>query len=290
MNAAEDRLAELMDAATRALNPPLEPILAEAERRGRVRRRRRRAALAGGTVAAVLLAAGGTVVGVRATSSRPVDVTGNVPTPSRTATALSEARPPATVPNTGSVSASPSPNAKTPPGQGTVPINSTAAVKILRQLVAAKWAFGTYSQGGADSLLDVDVDDGKGLAHIFVGVAPASNPGMDPIDCSLQAPLLKGGGTRPAGAPPPSCNISKTANGDMVMAEVLKADAYGDYEYRVITSRNDGVAVEITAANGDFSNRKTEMTRVAPPLSLGAWVAVALSRMWRLDVAVSLAE
>ncbi|MGH3628357.1 MAG: hypothetical protein ACRDRL_13085, partial [Sciscionella sp.] len=59
MNAAEDRLAQLMDAATRTLDPPIESILTEGVRLGAARRRRRRAAVAGGTAAAVLLAAAG---------------------------------------------------------------------------------------------------------------------------------------------------------------------------------------------------------------------------------------
>src|SRR5215472_1440816 len=67
--AAEDGLSEIMDAATRALAPPIDAILAEGERLGRRRRRRRHAAIATGT--AVVVLAGGVGVAAAVHLSRP---------------------------------------------------------------------------------------------------------------------------------------------------------------------------------------------------------------------------
>jgi nucleoid-associated protein YgaU len=288
MNAAEDRLAELMDAATRALNPPVQAILAEGERLGRVRRRRR-VAVAAGTAVAVLLAAGAGAVAARTARDSRLDAAGAVPatrSAAAAATALPESRAPAFA--DAAEAAKPAPSQTR--SAATVPINAAAAVAILRQLVASGWKFGTYPASSPGSVLRVDVDDGKGLAQIFVDLAPAAASGMDPIDCSRQTALTTGGGKRPAGADPASCAVASYANGDKAMQEVLKADSYGEYLYRIIVDRSDGVVVEITAANGDWNNPKTEVTRARPPLSVAQWTAVALDRLWQLRVPAKYAE
>jgi hypothetical protein len=281
---AEDRLAELMDAATRALNPPIEDILAEGERRGRVRRRRRRAALAGGTAAAVLLAAGGAVLAERAEHT-PRGITVGAGGAAEAA-GSAEARP---------GGPSPSPRSTVSPAGDaasvqTVPINAIAAANILRRLVGGAWKLGGFAASTPGSVLDVDIEDGLGPARIFVDVAPAAKSGMDPIDCTPQVGLLKGGGPRPVGALPPSCSVETFPNGDRAMVEVLAADTSGEYQYRIIVSRADGVAVEITAANGDWNNPKAAVTRARPPLTPAQWTAIALSAAWQVNVPVTLAK
>ena len=290
MNAAEDRLSELMDAATRALAPPIDTILVEGERLGRRHRRRRRTAVATGTAAVVLLVGAGAAVGLRLTGTNHEDdaaastVVHRPSRPSRAPTRSGSASPSATADMT------PTPT----PTAGTytltlVPITSKAAVDILIKKLGSSWTYGPFNpaNNAGTSLLDFDVNDGKGLARVFVGIAPVGKSGMDPIDCSLQGPLLKGGGTRPSGAPPASCNVQHYPNGDLAMQEVLKADAYGEYQYRIIANRADGVAVEITASNGDWSKAATEVTRVLPPLSVAQWTAIALDPAWQLAVPVN---
>jgi hypothetical protein len=177
------------------------------------------------------------------------------------------------------------------PSELLVPINATAALFILKARVPAYWKYGTYAVSTSNnSLLSVDVDDGGGLARIFVAIAAAAKSGMDPIDCSLQTPLLQGGGKRPVGALPASCTVQSYPNGDQVMQEVLKADPYGEYQYRIIANRADGVALEITAANGDWANPATEVTRAVPPLTVAAWTDIALDPLWQLQVPVKMAK
>lgn len=302
MNAAEDRLSELMDAATRALDPPISAILAEGERLGRSRRRRRRAAVATGTAAVVLLAGAGAAAGLRLTRAAQYDAADAAPVVhhlSRAPTDTASAAEPGSSGSSGSWGASGSSGAPaTPslaPGQSPsellVPINAAAAFYILKTRVPAGWKYGTHDPSASNtSLLTVDVNDGAGLARIFVAIASTARSGMDPIDCSLQMPLIEGGGTRPAGAPPASCDVQHYPNGDRVMQEVLKADPYGEYQYRIIANRADGVALEITAANGDYGSPATEVTRVAPPLTVAAWTQIALDPVWQLQVPVRMAE
>jgi hypothetical protein len=76
----------------------------------------------------------------------------------------------------------------------------------------------------------------------------------------------------------------------MVIQEVLGADSYGEYQYRVIVNRVDGVSVEITAANGDWSSTSTEVTRPVPPLTVAFLTKLALDPLWQLEVPVKLAK
>lgn len=301
MNAAEDRLSELMDAATCALDPPISAILAEGERLGRSRRRRRRAAVATGTATVVLLAGAGVAVGLRVMHTTQYDADDAVPAVHRLSRAPTgpgaESGPEAAAsPNSAGADASSAPEFATPSptptaSEALVPINSAAAFYILKTRVPADWKYGTYELSTSNtSLLTVDVNDGSGLARIFVAIATTANSGMDPVDCSLQTPLLEGGGKRPTGALPASCAVQHYPDGDQVMAEVLKADPYGEYQYRIIANRADGVALEITAANGDWGNPATEVTRAVPPLTVAAWTQIALDPLWQLMVPVKMAK
>jgi hypothetical protein len=289
MNAAEDRLSELMDAATRALHPPVDAILAEGERLGRSRRRRRRTAVATGTAAVMLLAGAGAAAGLRLTRTAQYDAADAAHVlhrPSTAPTGSATLTPPAS----GDATPSPAPTARTP-AAALAPITATAAVNILRMKVSAAWKYGTYSQSSSGmSLLSVDVDDGKGLARVFVAIGRTKQSGLDPIDCKLQASLLANGGKRPTGAPPTSCVVQHYPNGDVVMQEVLQADPYGEYQYRIIADRADGIAMEITAANGDWSAASTEVTRITPPLNVAQWTAVALDPIWQLEVSAKLTK
>lgn len=279
MNAAEDRLSELMDAATRALHPPVDAILAEGERLGRYRRRRRRTAVATGTAAVMLLAGAGAAAGLRLSRPAPYDA----------ADAAHVLHRPSTAPkNTADATPSPSPTAQAPV-KALAPITATAAVNILRMKVPATWKYGAYPQSNSGmSLLNIDVDDGKGLARVFVAIGNSKQSGMDPIDCKLQAALLASGGKRPPGAPATNCVVRHYPNGDQVMQEVLRADPYGEYQYRIIADRADGVALEITAANGDWSAASTEVTRATPPLTVEQLTAIALDPIWQLEVPAKL--
>jgi hypothetical protein len=284
MNAAEDRLSALMDAATRALAPPVESILAEGERLGRRRRRRRRAAIATGTAALVLVGGIGTVAGVRLarTDHQQNPNLGAAAVVQHASRAPTSASPAATAAPSQVLPATPT----APSTDGVQPINSQTAVELLRLNGAAGWKFGSYNPYNqrTASLLNVDVDDGQGLARIFIAIGSTAKSGMDPADCSLQAKMLQDVKARPIGAPPASCTVRTLPNGDKVMQEVLRADQYGQYQYRVVAYRADGVAMEITAANGDVQKSGTELTRVTPPLSLPQWTAIALDRSWQLVV------
>lgn len=284
MNAAEDRLSEMMDAATRALAPPIELILAEGERLGRRRRRRRRAAVAISTVAVVLIGGVGAAAGLRLSHMNHEDDVAAAPVAHRSSHTPISSAPASPSPSSIAESPPPSPTA-TAPGTSLAPITSQAAAQILKRY-QPDWIYGSYDpvNNARTSLLDTDVNDGKGLARVFVGIGTAKASGMDPADCSLQKPLLEGGGTRPAGAPPSSCDVKQFPNGDQVMQEVLKADTYGEYQYRIIAYRADGIAVEITASNGDWISPATEVTRAVPPLSVAEWTAIALDRAWKLEV------
>ncbi|HEU5425592.1 MAG TPA: hypothetical protein VFU74_01900 [Actinocrinis sp.] len=306
MNAAEDRLSQLMDAATCALDPPIEALLAGGERLGRARRRRRRMAVGAGTTAVVLFAGVGVAAGLRSTgpggsygaaghtTARPSLSAGPLP-------ASPEPTPSATL-----ASSFPTPRGPRP---GEVPINATAAVNILRQLVAKTWKFGSYLPSTPGSLLRVDVDDGNGIAQITVNVAAAANSGMDPADCAKQglgtanesasptSPPWTGGAS-PSGsaqAPPGSvapngseCFITQVDNGDTAMTEVLASPPSKVVIDRVIAYRADGIAVEITARNGDLKSIGGGVTRVRPPLDAMKWTYIALNPIWQLFVPAAL--
>jgi hypothetical protein len=277
---AEDRLAELMEAATRALTPPLEAMLEEGERRGRRRRRIRRTALAGGTAAVVLLAAGGVALAKRATER--YDVAGS----SASARTLSAIASPTPRLPTADAAVSPA----TVPPQRLVPLNAAVAAGILKQSVGANWKFVSYDAKSTGTLA-FTADDGQGLFQISVTVATAAAAGgLDPIDCSLQIALIKGGGPRPANAVPASCSVAVFSNGDKVMQEVLRANAYGVYQYRVIAHRTDGVVVEFDVSNGSLTSPATRFTRANPPLALGVWTVFAVDQVWQPRVPVSLLD
>jgi hypothetical protein len=308
MNAAEDRLSELMDAATCALDPPIESLLAGGERLGRARKRRRHIALASGAMAVVLLAGAGVAVGLRDTGpARGYSVAGHQTRPPQSL-APQPASPAQTPSPTGS-STFPAPHARKP---GEVPIDATAAINILRELAAKNWQFGTPLPSTPGSLLNVDVDDGKGLAQITVNIAPAANSGMEPADCSRQhlgLPTFSASPTGPrwtGGASPPSspdpapftvtptsseCYITQMATtGDVAMTEVLVSPPSKAVVDRVIAYRADGIAIEITARNGDLKSIGAGVTRVWPPLDDNKWTFIALDPIWQLYVPAALAK
>ncbi len=290
MNAAEDRLAELMEAATRNLDPPIESLLAEGVRLGVSRRRRRRAVVAGGTAAAVLLAAAGAAAALRAARNTPSEYAAG-----STAAGIPATRAPtgadATAPNPSATStASPFPDPAGLPtsvygGVPLMPIDARAAVAILKSLTGADWFFGPYLPSSPGSLLRVDVNDGKGLAQVFVDVAPDAKSGMDPISCAKQNQAL----ALKIAALQPSCSEVEYSNGDRAMQQIL-AGTGGENMYRIIVNRSDGVAVEITVANGDSTSQKTLVTRPTPPLSLQEWTKIALNRAWQVRVPKALDE
>ncbi len=272
---AEDRLSELMDAATCALDPPIEAILVAGERLGRARRRRRRIAILAGTAAVVLLAGAGVAAGLHGTDlDHDYGAAGQVTRPSQPAQ-----------PEPASSAAAPSP---VPTGQ--VPINATAAVRILKRLGSPTWIFGSYEASAPGSLLRVNIDDGYGLAQIFVAVAPAARSGMDPVDCTPQWLAIKAAGSPAGGAVQPSCHELTEPNGDRVMEQILAPAGSNVVIYRVIADRSDGLAVEIAAQNGDPASTVNEVTRALPPLSPYRWMSIATNRAWQLDVPAALAN
>ena len=288
---AEDRLAELMDSATRALTPPLEAMLEEGERRGRRRRRIRRTALAGSTAAVVLLAAGGAALAERATER--YDVGGHS---ASTRTASAETSPTSPVsPSSAPASTDAAVSPATALPQRLVPLNAAVAAGILKQSVGATWKFGSYDPTSTGTLT-FTADDGLGLFQISVTVsttaamAAMTAKGVDPIDCSLQGALIKGGGPRPANAIPVGCNVAVFSNGDRVMQEVLNANAYGVYQYRVVADRTDGVAVELAVSNGSLSSPAAKFTRTDPPLTLSVWTVFATNHAWQPRVPTSLTD
>jgi hypothetical protein len=300
MNAAEDRLSALMDAATCALDPPLDAILAEGERLGRTRRRRRRIAVVSGAAAVVLLAGAGVAVGMRDkdlgaeydaaghTTGQPHQASpipaSRAPTPSLTATSPFSAQTPALKP-------------------GEMQINADAAVSILRKYLPASWKFGSYPPSTPGSLLRMNVDDGKGIAQVFVGIAEVASSSMDPLDCTQQGfgpngsppPTTAGGsgGASPSGDPAgfgvvpvkpvPECYV-ETVGADKAMLEVVTSPPSKVVFYRVIVNRADGIAVEITVQNGDPESDASLVTRTMPPQTADKWANIALSPAWQLYV------
>ncbi len=284
MNAAEDRLSAIMDAATRALAPPIDTILAEGERLGRRRRRRRHAAIATGT--AVVVLAGGVGVAAAVHLSRPTnstDVAAAVThTPSQ-APAGGGTPSPSVTSGTGPVV---TPNPKGP----TAAITALAAARILRLSAGPDWRFENYLQSTSipGSLLDADINDGMGEARVTVDIRDAIKSGMAPADCSKEKPGLAVDAKRPVGAVPPSCNVVVYPNGDLVMQEVTATDATGLYQYRIIAYRADGIAVEFTVANGDWAYKGGHFARVRPPGTVALWTSIALDRSWQFKVPVEL--
>lgn len=308
MNAAEDRLSELMDAATCALDPPIDDILAAGERLGRARKRRRHIAVAAGTAVVVLLAGAGVAVGVGDPDfGGDYDAAGNVTGP-RQATPIPDTRAPSELesPNATPTTADLFGFDTVPPKPGEVPISATAAVNILRKLVAANWRFGAYKPSSTRSLLQVDVDDGKGLSEISVAIAPVGTSYMSPVDCAKQG--FSGPATpspNPAGLSPTSdpaaakgavaagksgCYVAGYDNGDQVMLEVLTSPQSNVVIDRVIANRSDGIAIEIMAWNGDPTSAYDQVTRAWPPLDVERWADIAVSRMWQPYVSASLAK
>lgn len=308
MNAAEDRLSELMDAATCALDPPINDILAAGERLGRARKRRRHIAVAAGTAAVVLLAGAGVAVGVGDPEfAGDYDAAGHVTGPSHQAAQIPDTRAPATL-------ESPTANPTTadlfgfdtvPPKPGEVPINATAAVNILRKLVAANWKFGAYKPSSTRSLLQVDVDDGKGLSEISVTIAPVGTSYVSPVDCAKQGfsgaatPSSNPDGFSPTSDPAAAkgiapakseCYVAGYDTGDRVMLEVLTSPQSNVVIDRVVANRSDGVAIEIMAWNGDPTSAYDHVTRAWPPLDVERWAYIAVSRMWQPYVSASLAK
>jgi hypothetical protein len=284
---AEDRLSELMDAATRALNPPLEAMLEEGVRRGRIRRRRRRAAVAGATVAAVLVTAGVAALARNNTDGPRYDVgeageTSGAPTASTWPSAL-----PASAISAAAGVPTPTPTVL-------VPIDAAAAAGILKQLVGRDLALVSYSTvetgKGATGSAAMIVEDRQGLAQVVVTVASVKDGVVDPLDCAQQAAQLKASGARPTGAPPVGCTVQTLTGGARVMQEVLGANPYGIYQTRVVVDRVDGVVVEIAAANGILNPPATKYTRTDPPLSVGVWTDVALNPLWQTEVPATLAK
>jgi len=245
MNAAEDRLSELMDAAT-ARRPPLDAILAEGERRGRTRRRRRRAAMAGVTAAAVLFAAGGVTLAARADRELQDDMVGNAAAGSRPATSPPVSRSPTAA----VVGGAPTPSRTS--GDPLVPITATAAVNILRRIASPKWQYGAYNPMSTARCF--------GSTSTTAMASPRSSSTSARWRTAAWTDRLRDADRADRGAAnarrggPAGCTVRTFANGDRAMQEVLKADTYGEYQYRIIVSRADGVALEITAANGDWNS------------------------------------
>src|SRR6185437_3582559 len=305
MNAAEDRLSELMDAATCALDPPIEALLAGGERLGRARRRRRHIAVGAGTAAVVLLAGVGVAAGMRDTN--PGDsygVAGHQVRPPQSLGPL----PASPVPSLTLSSSFPVPRGPRP---GEVPINAAAAFNILRKLVPASWTFGAYLPSSPGWVLRVNVDDGKGVAQSSVRVAAVGTSGMDPVDCAKQGywasatpsiSPISGGGASPSsnpappggftsGAPVPECFVEGIDDGaGNAMVQVITAPPSKIVVDRVIANQATGVAVEITVQNGDPKSGANAVTRTLPPGTIDKWNSIAIDHMWQLYVPAALAK
>lgn len=307
----EDRLTALMEAAVTDLDPPVGEILAEAERRGRRLRRRRQTVLAVVSAGAVLLTAAGVDVGLRLTSSQQVGVAGYQQSGTAQVSAdPSGGAPGGSTPGAGSLresasgsasgsrsrSASGSGSRSTDPAfasgangaKSLVPITPAAELTILRKLLAP-WVLTHPSAPSATQAdLWVDADDGKGLFTVFVGVTATAKSGMDLATCAQQGlPTINV--NNPAGVTGPGCSQIKTETGDLVIEEVLgSVHARGYYQYRVIAYRADGVAVEITAADGVSATGA--VTRSSPPMTPELWATIATDPAWRLEVPAAEAQ
>ncbi|MBS2965525.1 hypothetical protein KGA66_20920 [Actinocrinis puniceicyclus] len=279
MNAAEDRLCELMDAATCALDPPIGDILAAGERLGRARRRRRRTLTAAGTAAVVLLTGVGLAAGMRGSDLDDFDAAGQVSRPTRTALPS----PDSGAPTAASLIAPPSPR----PTGDLIPMSPAMAFQILRKLTPG-WHYSTYGSSDSGTLLQVNADDGNGRSHIELLIAPVTDSGMIPVDCTVQR-VTSGAGASRSGYVQPSCTVVTYPNGDKAMEQVLTSPPSRVVIYRVVVDRTDGIAVEITAQNGDPLS-STEATRPLPPLTLNRWAVIALDRQWQLQVPASLGK
>jgi hypothetical protein len=265
----EEQLATLMEAVVGDLAPPLGEILAKAERRGRRLKRRRRVALAIGAMGVVALCAVGVDVGLRFAGSHAIGVAGE------------ETAPPG-IRIAGSPSATTGSRTQEATS-GRLPIDGSAEILILHTLLPTSWSFSDPQEPETANLW-ITMNDGKGPFSVFVAVRSTADSGMDPVDCAAQGlPSLAVAALAAQGALHEGCVVQTFSNGDKAMEEAVGAVQVGGYyQYRIIVSRADGVAVEIEAGDGISQSGKT--TRIAPPLSLMQWTQIARNQLWQLEV------
>ena len=286
----EDSLSDLFERAVQDLDPPVNAIVAEAERRGRRLRKRRRAwkALGGGSAAALTATAvvtGMSLIHTPGTSLVSAGSAGSNASASPTGTPQASATPSPSSSVSGTPAASSTPATSPNPGNGAMPTIArryqmpvSQMLAALRQLLPAGSTLGYINPYSTEpGSLEVDYNDGQGAADIQISVAPTAM--FSPLSCPT--PLWKDEGTRPRGALPISCTMRTLPDGSVERDAVYYADAYGFYAYSVYVNRPDGVTVDVEVGNG-ILHTLPQVTRARPPGSMSEWAALAENPVWQL--------
>jgi hypothetical protein len=295
---SEDALSDLFERAVRDLDPPVNAIVAAAERRGRRLRKRRRAwlALGGGSAAALTataVVAAMSLAQPQGTSLVSAGSAGNDTSASPTGTGqvTATASPSTTVTATATPSSSvtatatPSTTASSNPFNGAMPTLAKGyqmpvaeMIAALRHLLPAGSNLGYVNPYSTEpGTLEIDYNDGNGAADIQISIAPTAT--FAPLSCPT--PLWKDEGPRPPGALPISCAMRTLPDGSIERDAVYYADAYGFYAYSVYVNRPDGVTVDVEVGNG-ILHALPQVDRARPPGSMSQWAALAENPVWQL--------
>jgi hypothetical protein len=155
---------------------------------------------------------------------------------------------------------------------------------ILQKLLPTTIGISKVPSVATETVPDLVIDDGHGLSEVSIEEFPATESTTALLDCAKQSASAPDGVVpRPTGAPPAGCTVRTLQNGDRVMAAVTPIVYPGLYDYQVLVSHADGLAIEITVANGRWTD-PVAVTRAAPPLSIAQWTTIALSPLWQMQV------
>ncbi len=260
----DEELAEFMKRAVAEVYPAAGPLVTRAEQQGRRLRRRRLVWIFGGNAAAVLaiaaLAAALSHLPTAGDSDRSAFKLGAGPGASTSEQAQPSASPTAT----------PSPEP---------PMTETQMLAVLRSLLPPGSVLTDMRSNLGPGSLEVNYNDGNGLADIMIAVGPIPTAGpLTGLSCP--SPLWTNEGTRPAGALPISCQMRTLPDGSVERDSVMYADAVGFYGYDIYDQRPDGVQVFIQVGNGYFDPYLPVVDRATPPGSMALWEKVAESPAW----------
>lgn len=262
----DDDIVEIFATVSQGIEPELGRVIAEATRRGRVRRARRRLAMA--------LTAGVSVVAIAVAAPVAAHLASQTVTGSSSA-ALSGGRGTHAVKPKARHTRAAVPQAH---GPGMLPSQMLAALRTLLPKGEVTYVAPYYMRGW----LELNFDDGHGAVDIIVAASPTTQT-------QCPSPPLYDEGKRPAGAPPISCTRSVLGNGEILIKEVTDADAASYYDFAVYISRPDGVTVSIDVGNGTLEGTPhlgkqgwPWVDRTVPPGSLASWEKVVASPKWHL--------
>lgn len=288
MDDIENQLSELFETAASRLEPPVEDIVRVSTQLGRRRRARRNTATVAAAVGVVGLTAG-VVFSVQHFGFGSVPsgtVAAGQPTADHSASIVASPRPgsPGSTTATRSTTQVSSTTSAVSRTTGLVPSTPESGPQVgaplLTQFVSVYGLHAVRQNSTSIGVADFIYDDGHGQSEIIASVRAYSAALKSWNAYTCVNFNTTDAGSRPSGAPIPSCTTVSTIDGHTEYVMVTGDDGSGFYDYEVNLFTTNNMVVSLDAGNGVPQGANVDVTRAVPPLSLSEMQAIVADPAW----------